>query len=306
MALTLKAMQYFTTALRLGSLTKAADALHISASAIATAIDQVEAEFDLPLVTRRRAQGIEATANGRAIFQKFERLLEDYAAVLQEGAELKQALSGPLRIGYYAPVAPAFLPHILRRMLPDEAEVTLHLEACDNDAAQDGLLTGAYDAILFVSDDARPAIDHDVLVTAPPYALLPEGHLLAEAPDLSIADLANEPLIVLNRPFAGAYYQRLFEAAGHTPRVAAHTNSTEMVRSLVGARQGVAILNMWPRTEITYAGDALVARPIADPLPALTLSVGYDKSAPRRLVRHFVEAARVHFEELGVGRCVVE
>lgn len=47
MPLTLKAMKYFTTALRHGSIVKAAAELNIAASAVSSAIDQVEAEFDL-------------------------------------------------------------------------------------------------------------------------------------------------------------------------------------------------------------------------------------------------------------------
>jgi DNA-binding transcriptional LysR family regulator len=55
MALNLKAMEYFTTALCHGNIPKAAAELNIAASAVSTAINQVEAEFDLTLVTRHRA-----------------------------------------------------------------------------------------------------------------------------------------------------------------------------------------------------------------------------------------------------------
>ena len=44
MALTLKAMDYFTTALRHGNIAKAAAELNIAASAVSAAIDQVEAQ----------------------------------------------------------------------------------------------------------------------------------------------------------------------------------------------------------------------------------------------------------------------
>lgn len=99
MAISLKAMEYFTAALRQGSISKAAAELNIAASAIGAAIDQVEAAFDLTLTIRQRSRGIEANASGRQVAQSFERLLEDYKSVLSEGTDLKQALSGPLRIG---------------------------------------------------------------------------------------------------------------------------------------------------------------------------------------------------------------
>ncbi len=306
MAISLKAMEYFTTALRHGSLSKAAAELNIAASAIGSAIDQVEAELDLTLTIRQRSRGIEATANGRLVAQKFERLLEDYAAVLAEGADLKHALSGTLRIGYYAPIAPAFLPPILASFVPNETEITLHLDECDNDSAQDGLLNGRYDVILFVSEDVRPSLDFDVLIEAPAYCLVPADHVFARQSSVSMAQLATQPLVVLNRPIAAAYYQGLFDAHTKDITIAAYANSTEMVRSLVSAGHGCAVLNMQPLTQQSYCGASLVGVPISDPLPPLTLSIGYDKVRPRRLVQHFVDACRGHFAQAEGQRCLVE
>ena len=306
MAISLKAMEYFTTALRHGNISKAATELNISASAIGAAIDQVEAAFDLTLTIRQRSRGIEANASGRQVAQKFNRLLEDYAAVLAEGADLKQSLSGALRIGYYAPIAPAFLPPILASLSPKGSDITLHLDECDNDSAQDGLLHGRYDAILFVSEGVRPAVDFDVLIEAPAYCLVPAGHAFAKLPSVSVAQIAAEPLVVLNRPIAAPYYQSLFDAHANNITIAAYANSTEMVRSLVSAGHGCAVLNMQPMTRQSYCGELLVSLPISDPLPPLTLSIGYDKSRPRRLVQHFVDACRAHFAEAGPQRCLVE
>ena len=304
MVISLKAMKYFTTALRQGSISKAAAELNIAASAIGGAIDQVEAAFDLTLTIRQRSRGITANASGRQIAQKFERLLEDYAAVLAKGADLKQALSGTLRVGYYAPIAPAFLPQILASFIPDGHDITLHLDECDNDSAQDGLLNGTYDVVLFVSEDVRPAVDFDVLIEAPAYCLVPAGHSFAKQASVTVAQIASQPLVVLNRPVAAAYYQSLFDANDIT--VAAYANSTEMVRSLVGAEHGCAVLNMQPLTAQSYSGSTLVGVPISDPLPPLTLSIGYDKTRPRRLVQDFVDACRTHFAEAGPQRCLVE
>ena len=304
MAISLKAMEYFTTALRQGSISKAAAELNIAASAIGGAIDQVEAAFDLTLTIRQRSRGITANASGRQVAQKFERLLEDYAAVLAKGADLKQALSGTLRVGYYAPIAPAFLPQILASFIPDGHDITLHLDECDNDSAQDGLLNGTYDVVLFVSEDVRPTVDFDVLIEAPAYCLVPAGHSFAKQASVTVAQIASQPLVVLNRPVAAAYYQSLFDANDIT--VAAYANSTEMVRSLVGAEHGCAVLNMQPLTAQSYSGSTLVGVPISDPLPPLTLSIGYDKTRPRRLVQDFVDACHTHFAEAGPQRCLVE
>ncbi|WP_254684901.1 LysR family transcriptional regulator [Tateyamaria omphalii] len=299
-------MSYFTTALRHGNIARAAAELNIAASAVATAIDQVEAEFDLTLVTRQRARGIQANASGIKVARKCERLLEDYHALLAEGADLKQSLNGTLRIGYYAPIAPAFLPSIFDACLPPGADVILELEECDNDAAQDGLIAGTYDAILFVTEDVRPAVRYDTLITARPYCLLPEAHPLARQSAVSMAQIASESLVVLNRPVTGPYYERLFQPHGRQAPIVAYATSTEMVRSLVAEGRGCAILNMRPMTHECYTGARVVERPISETLPPLTLAVGYDKAAPRRIVQAFVEACQDHFSKTGAGQCILE
>ncbi|MFO6464262.1 LysR substrate-binding domain-containing protein [Jannaschia sp. KMU-145] len=305
MAITLRAMRYFTTALRHGSIAGAAAALSVAPSAVAAAIDRIEAHFDLDLVRRQRSKGIGPTASGRIIAQRFERLLEDYEAIEAQGADLKSAPGGTLRIGYYAPVAPAFLPAILMTALPDPSAVELHLEECDNDAAQAGLLDGRYDLILFVSRDVLPSIAYDILIKAPAYALLPEAHPLAAKASVTMAEIAAGPLVVLNRPVASDYYRSVFAAGGSEIAVAAYANSTEMVRSLVGAGLGCAVLNMRPLTARSYGGDAVVARPISDPLPPLSLAIAYDATRPRRLVETVIRACRAQFADAARDRCIV-
>ena len=306
MALTLKAMEYFTTALRHGNIAKAAAELNIAASAISSAINQVETEFDLTLVTRQRARGIQANVSGREVARKCERLLEEYRSVLTEGAELRHALSGTLRIGYYAPIAPAFLPQVFDTFLPAGSSVTLELTECDNEQAQDGLLNGTFDVILFVAEGARATVDFDTLITAPPYCLLPAAHPLAQEVSVSMAQIAREPLIVLNRPVATSYYEGLFQPGARHAPVVAYANSTEMARSLVASGRGCAVLNMRPLTTDSYTGAKVVALPISDDLPPLTLAIGYDKSRPRRSVQELVKACQTHFATVGASQCIVE
>lgn len=289
MTVTLKAMRYFTTAVGHGNISRAAEALHVAPSAVAAALDQIEAHFQLQLVTRHRARGIEPTRAGREMTRKFTHLLEEYDAVLTEGRDLKQGISGTLRLGYYAPVAPAFLPEILADLTPPKGEVTLTLEECDNTAAQQGLLEGRFDAILFVPDGSHPGIEFDPLLQAPAYALLPQGHPLCAQDTVSLSDLTDLPMVGLNRPMVTDYYRHLFATLGRQPNTVIQANTTEMVRSLVGAGAGYAVLNMRPDTNVSYAGDRLEARPIRDAGTPLTVAVGYNKTSPRRVVSAFVE-----------------
>lgn len=270
-------MEYFTTALHHGSIANAAADLNIAASAVSNAIDQVGAEFDLSLVSRQRARGIQPTASGRDVAHKCQRLLEDCYSLLVDGKELKQSQTGVLRIGYYAPIAPAFLPQVFDTFLAKGSGATLHLEECNNDEAQDGLLKGIYDAILIVAEDVRPPIAYDVLIEAPPYCMLARSHPLAKQAAVTMTQIAQEPSLVLNRPVVGPYYQGLFDGNMQQNSIVTYANSTEMVRSLVASGHGVAILNMRPLPSETHCGARRRASDCRY-LPPLTLVVGYDKN----------------------------
>lgn len=297
MSISLKAMRYYCTALQHGSIAKAASELNVAASAVGAAIDQIEDHFQLTLTVRQRARGILATADGTRMAERFTTLLEDYDSILRDGAAQSQRLTGDLRIGYYAPVAPAFLPDILTGLMAPAHNITLHLEACNNTQAQDGLRRGDYDAILFVPETDERWIKHKPLVSAPPFCLMAADHPLAAQDTVSLSDLADQQLVSLHRPYVSEYYHSLFANAGQSPRLLARCNSTEMVRSLVGASKACAILNMLPLTALSYAGDTLAARPIRDPLPSLTLSVGYRAGPQRRTVSEFVHRCELYFAE---------
>ena len=64
--LSLKSLRAFAAVVEHGSITAAAQALNTAPSAVAAAIDQVEAEFGAALLVRTRARGIAPTADGRA------------------------------------------------------------------------------------------------------------------------------------------------------------------------------------------------------------------------------------------------
>ena len=306
MRVTLKAMTYFLTAVDRGSISRAAEELNVVPSAVSAAIDMMEEEFALQLVLRYRAKGIAPTAAGRILTGKIRHLLEEYDSLMIEGGDLGSALTGTLRIGYYAPVAPAFMPQVVAPLMEDNPGLTVEFEECDNEAAQAGLLSGAFDVILFVSENVRPGISHELLLEVPAYVLIAAEHPLAQRQSLQLDDLSGMPAILLDLPVAREYYRAMLEGAGLEPQIAASATTTEMVRSLVGAGVGYAILNMRPLTDVSYAGGRLVALPLSPAVTPLRLVLGHVAGNPRRLVRAFVEQCLEYFASEAGRQTIVE
>lgn len=187
-------------------------------------------------------------------------------------------------------MAPAFLPRILAPLMQAHPDLRLELSEEDNLSAQDRLLAGARDVILFAGQDLRRGVRTRHLLDLPPYVLAPEGHEIAQMDHVPLAELAQHPLVQLDRPLARPYVDGLFAARGLGPRIVARADSTEMVRSLVGAGAGLSVLAMRPLTGVSYGGDTLCARPLEPGLPHLQLLSGWAAQRPRRLITAFLDA----------------
>lgn len=293
----LRALRYFMTALRCGSISEASKHLHVVPSAVLAAVNQVEEAFGLQLTTRQRAKGIAPTAAGQILMQRIQHLLDEYEILMSIGTEMRTQLTGTLRVGYYAPVAPAFLPGIARELLAENRRADIKFIACDNETAQAGLISGAFDVILCVAQSMKPGVTYETLVEVPAYLLVPPNHSLAARSSVSLKELDGETLVLLDLPAVSEYYSRILEEAGASPRIASSATTLEMVRSLVGAGVGCSLLHMRPATDITYAGDRVVEVPLSPAPPPLKIVLGHLPDNPRRLVKAFVDQVRALFLE---------
>jgi DNA-binding transcriptional LysR family regulator len=316
----LKALRYFMTALKTGSITAAAKQMHVVPSAIFAAINQVEEAFGLQLTIRYRSKGIVPTATGKILLTRIQNLLDEYDELMNLGGEMRTQLNGTLRVGYYAPVAPAFLAKIARDILVDNPRVDIKFIECDTEQAEAGLLSGEFDVVLCVAQNTSPqntspqstspqstsiGIAYETLIEMPPYLLVPEDHPFAKRQSVMMSELTAVPMVLLDLPVIRDYYRRLFDIAQIKPHIASTATTLEMVRSLVGAGVGCSLLHMRPKTQMTYAGHKIVELPFDDAAHSLKIVLGYFPDSPRRLVKYFVEDLKQLFSREDVNRLLV-
>ncbi len=292
----LKSLRYFMAAIREGSITEAAKVVHVVPSAVHTAVNQVEASFGLQLTNRSRSKGISLTATGHQMVPKIQSLLDEYESLLRDGGDLRTRPKGTLRVGYYAPAAPAFLPKIIGQILAENDEVTVKFFECDNQSAQDGIVSGAYDVIVCVANAMKPGIAYESLLEVPAYVLVPASHRFAKRQSLAMRELSDQKIVLLDLPVISEYYVSQFDQAGISPNVVATATSLEMVRSLVGNGIGCSLLHMVTANEFTYAGDKVVPVPLAPAVAPFKIVLGHLPDHPRHLVKLFVEELRAYFQ----------
>lgn len=230
----LRILNYIDEVARSGSIRKAAEQLHITASAVNRRIADLEAELGAPLF-ERLPRGVRLTAAGELFVHYLRRQSSDAERVRSQIEDLKGLRRGTVRIACSQALAFDFLPRAIAEFRRSYPLVEFAVKVVDHEYAMAAL--AAYDVDL-------------VLVFRPPFlvnflplmaleqrlvAIMPKEHALASRRRLRLHDIAPYPLALPERSIGGR--QLLDEVTARTGlkfNIVAESNSFELLRGLVG------------------------------------------------------------------------
>lgn len=259
---TLKQLAYFVAAGDAGSITLASERVPISQPSISAAISALEHEFGVPLFVRHHAQGLSPTPAGEALLDAARALLrgaDDLAALAHD---IGAGLAGPLRVGAFRTLSPLLLPDLVAAFARDHPRVELTLVEDDEAELAARLRRGAIDLAISYAPLADD-IDFEPLAPLPTYALLAAGHRLAGADQVTLADLAPDPFLLLDLPVSRDWFASLFQRAGLVMRAAARSDQPETIRAMVGAGLGWSLMTARPAALLAANGRPLAYVPLA-------------------------------------------
>jgi DNA-binding transcriptional LysR family regulator len=250
-------------------MTAASRELMVSQSAISTAVAQLEKELGVQLLLRHHARGLTLTAAG----QEFYRELRSYLVHTTELAEVArtagQAVVGDLTVGCFSTLGPFELPRLLAACEEQHPGIRIAVLEDEHAALKQALRSGRCELALMYSYDLDDDIDHVRLGVAAPYVLLPKGHRLSRRKKIALTELAEEPMVLLDLPHSGQYFERLVESTGFRPRIRHRSSGFETVRAMVANGQGWSVLNQRPASNTTYDGAEVVTLAISDQIEPL-------------------------------------
>lgn len=297
MNVSFKTMRYFAAAAHHKSLSKAAQEMNISQSAISLAVDNLERELKLDLLNRQRSRGISLTVKGQEVLARIQSILDQVDAFERDMRGLQEDISGDLHIGCFTPLAPIVLVPVLKRMVTAHQGIRATILEGDVRTIFDSIHRGEVDVgISYDEADISAGLKTQTLAVVPPHVVVPYDHPLAEMPAIPMSALMNQTLILLDLPSSRQYYTSLFETAGFQPKFTYKTGNYEMIRSMVGAGIGLAILQTCPPIDYTQSGTRVVCKPIKENLRKSRLVVAYTQQAIKRnTVKVFVQHCEEYF-----------
>ncbi len=266
------------------SMSAAAGVLNTSQPSVSRQIQQLEAELGLELLVRQRNRIIAFTEAGQAILAMATRLICEMENIQSYAAD-RSGQQGRLTLAtshLHARFTLAKPVVVFNRAHP---RVTLHMRQVEPNAITRLVAEGEAD----IGISTERATDHSSLFLVPLGTLhrsliTPKGHPLARARSITLADIAQFPIVGYNeRSRTGELLGSAFREAGLTPRNVVSGSDADVIKVYVAAGLGVAII---PAAALDGSPAGLVARDVTRLLPRTqtVLSLRRNAFLPRHLV----------------------
>lgn len=290
---TLRQLEYFVAVGEAGSIALASERVKVSSPSISAAIAQLEQEFGIQLFVRKHAQGLAPTQAGRQFLAQARQLLTDADRLNRLADDLSGTVQGPLRLGCLLTFAQLVVPQLRRRFETRYPNVRVSQQEMDQQQVFEGLRSGDLDIALTYDLEIPPDLHFVPLAQLAPYAMLSENHPLAGLPEISVRQLEDEPMVLLDLPMSADYFLSFFKAAGIRPKITERTRDMAVMRSLVGNGFGYAIANIRPLNDLSPDGRKLCFVPLKGPVRPMILGLLMAEGAANVLtVRAFVDHCR--------------
>ncbi|CAM3420021.1 LysR family transcriptional regulator [Streptomyces albus] len=226
-----------------GSFSGAARELGCTQPAVSQQMKALEAAAGTPLLVRSGRE-MRLTEAGEALVRHATGILAGLAAAEEEVAALAGLRAGRVRLVSFPSGSSTLVPTAVAAMRADHPGTRVSLVEAEPPRSVDMLRAGDCEIALAFRYEAAPEWDDLVarpLLTDRLVGLVPERHPFADADEVDIGTLAEEPWIA-GCPRCRRHLVQVCEAAGFTPRIDFATDDYPAVVGLVGAGLGVAVL----------------------------------------------------------------
>lgn len=290
---TLRQLEYFVAVGEAGSVAGAADRVNVSSPSVSAAIGQLEAEFGVQLFVRKHAQGLALTGAGRALLDQARQALAEAERLTQLASALSGDVRGPLRLGCLLTFAQMIVPPLRRGFETLYPDVSVSQSELNQQQIFDQIRGGQLDIALTYDLEIARDLQFVPLAKLAPYAMFPETHPLAGRSAVSVEDLKDHPMVLLDLPLSSAYLLSFFKAAGVRPMIAERTRDMGVMRGLVGNGFGYAIANIRPLHESSPDGKRLRFVPLVGPVRPMVMGLVMAEGAGNVLtVKAFIDHCR--------------
>ena len=240
----LKPLRAFCQTARLGSVSRAAEALFVSQPAITLQLQALERELGEKLF-ERSGRRLVPTRAGEVLYELARPLVEAIDTLPTAfRSRLKGLDPGELHIAANSSTILYLLPRIVARFRERHPDVRLSLHNTVSSDGTDLLRADAVDLVVGSMHDVPADLSYAPLYRFEQMLVMPPGHPLADKPDLTLADIGRHGLILPpRRQITWRLVDLVFQQNRVPYTVALEVGGWEVIKQYVAMGLGISILS---------------------------------------------------------------
>ena len=208
----IRTMQYFLAVIREGTISAAAESLHVAQPSLSRQMKELEEQLGVTLFERGNRK-ITLTEEGRVLRRRAEELVRLMQLTQEEIARVRHRLTGSIRIGAGESQAFRYFAEAAAALLKEHPDIQLHITSGDTHDLMDELDNGLIDFALIFTEFDRERFRSIRLPAADRFGVLMRGdNPLASKAEIALAELAEVPLMISRA--SQPYWESLAGAKG--------------------------------------------------------------------------------------------
>lgn len=294
-AISLQQINYFLETAERGSVSEASRVLFVAQPTVTKWIRNLETELDVELFIRN-SSGMALTEQGRFLYEKWRRLMDDLRLSIEELHAHNRELDEELHIGCLAGYN---YDRILPRMTHDFSEkypnVKISILSYGFKALREMLLGGELDCIFTMTFDLEniPGLSQRIVEEIQVYIAMSVAHPLAKKKQLDLIDIKDELMYIISPDESARGGDKLIstcQRAGFTPEKIRYVPNLPSMAMAIKQGNGVTLCG----SEIQKGSEDIIKLYKTKDLPidAYTIIAWRSKDAGSAALR-FVELARL-------------
>lgn len=228
-----------------GSITKAAQVLNLTQSALSHQLKEIEAQKEVKFFTRSNRK-LNLTPAGKMVYVASERILSEINKLESDLKNLNKLNNGHIRISAACTTSYHWLPRVLKQFKSDYPNIHVDIILENSSHPINEIIQGKIDISIVITPIENENIEYKHLFDDELVAIFSKKHRFNKKQFLIAKDFKDEHLIIHSKPLRTVvFYERVLKPKGIEPIKISELPLTEATIELIKSDYGVAVMPKW-------------------------------------------------------------
>lgn len=275
----LRHLQYAVALAETLSFRKAAERCHVSQPSLSAQLAGLEKALGVRLFERDRRRVL-LTDSGRALVERARRVLLEVDDLVDAARQMRDPLSGTLRLGVIPTISPYLLPHVTPALHREYPGLTVLWVEEKTDVLLRRLEEGDLDGALLALETDLGDLDWEVVAKDPFVLATPPGHPLGTKPSpVTPGELEGVNVLLLDDGHCFREQALAYCSKARARELEFRATSLSTLVQMVAQGASVTLLPLLS-VPTEGRGTDLCVRPFATPAPHRTIALVWRKTSP--------------------------